>query len=538
MITRIARKFESVTIARIARGILNTVINTAKQGVSDLYKWSQARNGAFAKAVDNITQDFRYIADIVGTIFGPFIEALEPVVRRIADAFANATEKVNQFFAALLGRNGYYKALRVAKEYAGIQNQLLGFDELNVLNGSNGSGASGFEWIDYIPQKLSALGTLVTGIGLLEAAAGLVLLVMGHPWIGAALMAAGFSKVVAARTSDGSEISEKVNRTLGIISLIAGGAALALGMIVMPHNMPLGVALVAIGAAELVSAVALNWDGISEKISSICGDLTAFIGAELLVLGSVLLFANPAAWPLALGLLAAGAAGLAAAQKPKWDEIVKSMQDPLYRLTILLGASELALGAILLFSGAGTGIGLALMLAGAASLTNAKSISEWGGELITELDGVLGRLVEKINSWWKENITDKLDAAKTKFSQIFDRTYNVNYAFYPDGTMKTPHFDPVIGDIVWRAKGGPVDQGTLFYAGEAGPEVVTSFNNQSTVYNEDQLAGSLSTANQNVVAAVYDMANAIVSAIVQKDTGINVNDVLNAVNTQSLRYGL
>ena len=224
--------------------------------------------------------------------------------------------------------------------------------------------------------------------------------------------------------------------------------------------------------------------------------------------------------------------------------MVTAMKDPVSRLMMLLSGSMLAIGAILLFSGAGIGLGLGLMLAGAAGLATTMTFPEWGNKLFEEIGRVLDNIAEKIKTWWKEHITDRLQTTLNTISRIgewiksiFDRSYSVNYTM-EDITGKTPHYDPYTGQVYYYAQGGLPKTGTLFYAGESGPELVTSFNNQATVYNETQLSGSLAQANQGVIAAVYDMANAVVNAIENVDTSININDVRNAINGTNLRYGI
>ena len=88
------------------------------------------------------------------------------------------------------------------------------------------------------------------------------------------------------------------------------------------------------------------------------------------------------------------------------------------------------------------------------------------------------------------------------------------------------------------ASGGYPQEGSLFYAGEQGAELVAQIGGRTGVMNTDQMAQSLASANEGVVMAITAMSNAVVSAINRKDTSININDVRRAMNSMKLRYGV
>lgn len=548
LIGRVARKFESVMIARIARGLLNAIINSARTGVQDLYKWSQSHNGMFAKAMDSIKEDFRYIADIVGSIVGPFIEELAPVIRNIADAFAEAAERANQFFAILLGRNGYYKAIRMAQQFGSLQNQLLGFDELNVLKGDTGSGGGNFEWLGLTQDKLDGLGQLISAGGYVQMGVGAILLFMGHPLVGAALIASGFANVIAAQGS--SDIESKLQKKLKRISLIAAGSELALGAILIAvGRIPLGVGLLIAGIAGSVSAVALNWDAIVEHVKGPFALLSVVLGAFSLALGAVLM-GVPGAWGFGLALIMAGAAGLATPIIANKDAIVNWVRTTFVNILTVVSSLTIAVGGILMLSPATFGIGLALLAAGFAAKAAAHAINPQAAEetirnmlnaINTTVRQIWGGLVDwvvgKWNSIWS-GLKSAFERIDSWLAETFGKRYGLKIDMPGNWTDSYINYHDNMYLPELYASGGTPRTGSLFYAGEAGPELVTSFNGQSTVYNETQLTGSLADANQNVVNAIYDAAANLIAAVSSKDLTIDVNDMRNAFNTQSLRYGL
>lgn len=81
-----------------------------------------------------------------------------------------------------------------------------------------------------------------------------------------------------------------------------------------------------------------------------------------------------------------------------------------------------------------------------------------------------------------------------------------------------------------RASGGTVDKGDLFIAGEAGPEIVTSFGGESTVMNMDQI---ISTIAQSVA-----MANGgDITIPISLDGNMLDKVIVTAQQRQSLRSG-
>lgn len=106
----------------------------------------------------------------------------------------------------------------------------------------------------------------------------------------------------------------------------------------------------------------------------------------------------------------------------------------------------------------------------------------------------------------KSNTSSAIENIKTKFSSFFDTIANgvnqltnsfsnLNTVGKATGTQPTHTTRPRVN---LRASGGTVDKGDLFIAGEAGPEIVTSFGGESTVMNMDQI---ISTIAQSVALA-------------------------------------
>lgn len=178
--------------------------------------------------------------------------------------------------------------------------------------------------------------------------------------------------------ADAPDFDSVVGQKLDALTAIVSGALLALGAILVfsGANVPLGLGLMAIGALGLAATIMANWDTIQDALQGPIGVITAIISAALLAIGAILLFSGGNI-PLGLGLIAAGAAGLAATINANWETIQQAMQGPLGKLLVLVSGALLVLGAVLVFSGANIAMGLALIVAGAVGLATYASVVNW-----------------------------------------------------------------------------------------------------------------------------------------------------------------
>jgi hypothetical protein len=144
-------------------------------------------------------------------------------------------------------------------------------------------------------------------------ALGIILLfiggVVGTP-IAIGMIIAGGALIVSAVAAQAAFAPDDIAAWLSLILGIAGGALLALGVILcMVGSVPLGVGMIIAGAVALVSAVALNSDAVVEAIKGPLGVIMAIVGGALLVLG-IILVCTGVGIPLGIALIAAGAVSL------------------------------------------------------------------------------------------------------------------------------------------------------------------------------------------------------------------------------------
>ena len=111
-------------------------------------------------AIRNLQTALNGLKGSLATAFAPIFTAVAPALTYLINMLTAAMNALGAFFAALTGQNSYKKAVGVAKAAGGsasksakkakkdvkdLKRELMGFDELNVLNGDkdNGSGGGG-----------------------------------------------------------------------------------------------------------------------------------------------------------------------------------------------------------------------------------------------------------------------------------------------------------------------------------------------------------------------------------------------------------
>jgi hypothetical protein len=232
----------------------------------------------------------------------------------------------------------------------------------------------GLNWNAVTTALTSPIGTVVglfAGLALLALGAILtfsgVALALGIP-----LMVVGAATLAAEASLNWDSVKSALQGPIGKIIALVGAAFLVLGAVLAFSGvaLPLGIALMAIGAASLAAVAALNWETIKTALQGPIGEVVAAVSIAFLAIGAILAFSG-VGLPLGIALMAVGAAGLTAVVALNWDTIITALQGPIGLVTALVGVSLLALGAILCFSGVGIPLGIGLLAAGGVSLAAA-----------------------------------------------------------------------------------------------------------------------------------------------------------------------
>lgn len=273
-----------------------------------------------------------------------------------------------------------------------LKKSLAGFDELNTLSQDTSSGASsgggssagvgGVGGLSLGKAKgsgiseevnstiLSIMG--VVGVGLV--AIGLILCVTGNiAWgVGFIIAGAGLLGVTMA-TLKSDAISQEVKDSLSNVLLITGIVAIIVGILCcIAQFWGVGIGLIVTGALTVGGTVALNWQGIKNKVNEALENKT--LTKHLLVIG-VLLLGNPVFWSLAIPMIAVGVAGIAKQQKITFEKIkntIKAVFKEIGDWVKIFGT--LVLGIMLCVSGVGLPLGIALILSGAGHIADKVTI--------------------------------------------------------------------------------------------------------------------------------------------------------------------
>lgn len=227
-------------------------------------------------------------------------------------------------------------------------------------------------------------GDLSNALSILTAIVSGALLAMGALFaftgvdipLGIALMAAGAVGMVTAIGLNWDSMSDPLRRTIGMLEAIVGGALLTFGAILAltGANVPLGVAMIAAGAVSVASAVALNWNSLTGDVQDSVLSIVAIVSGALIGIGAILALTGVATG-LGIGMIAAGAVGLAATVGLNWDTMPDNIKKTITKILLVVGAASIAIGMILAFTGAATPLGVGLILAGAAALGTAVALN-------------------------------------------------------------------------------------------------------------------------------------------------------------------
>lgn len=117
-IERFLTAIKRVMFYRVVRSVLRSIANAFKEGISNLYQWSAAVNGSFAKSMDRIATSTLYLKNSLGAMLAPIIERLAPVLEWIIDRIVDVINWINKLFAALSGSQTYTVAKKVATKWA------------------------------------------------------------------------------------------------------------------------------------------------------------------------------------------------------------------------------------------------------------------------------------------------------------------------------------------------------------------------------------------------------------------------------------
>lgn len=360
------------------------------------------------------------------------------------------------------------------------------------------------DWGELSERTKTMIATIMAIAGGAFLAIGLILIGTGVKMpLGIAMVAIGAAMMVAAVALKWNEMSQKTKDLITAIMLVVGVAFLAIGFIVISYSLPLGIALIALGAVALATVFALNWNKIKWNIETVVYAIMAVVSLALLVIGSILAFTG-VNMPLGIALIAAGAIGLCTSSVALlWNSLSESVKNEISVIMAIVGAALLVLGIILCATGVALPLGIALIAAGAVSLVtvtalNKDAVANWISDVWARIKNFwnahIGYVFKK--EWWSRKfdcIKQGMKDALNGVIGIVERTINNIVSKLNSFSIKIPNWVPTYGGsslgfnipyahLPRLAKGGIVNnpgRGRAVIAGEAGAEAILPLQNNT-----------------------------------------------------------
>lgn len=404
-------------LGRVKKLAVNAfVFNLISKGFSELTNWI----GKVIQADDEASAAIAQLKGALLTMVQPIVSIVVPAFTALVNVLTRVITLISRLFGNLFGLSysdtkasakALYEKTNAIEEVGGAAKEasryLAGFDELNVMQDNSDSGSLGsiadtsspdFDFdTALITDKLDQIAVYVAG-SLLALGAVLTFSGASIP-LGLGLMALGAVTLAAEIRENWGAMDSEVGNAINIVLGTLAAAGLVIGAILAfsGANIPLGIGLMAVGAAALGTVVALNWDSISNNIEEILCALELVLGAAVLAIGAILTFTG-ANVPLGVAMLVAGAYALYQATVVNWDTLSQALQGPIGAITAMVSAALLVLGIILVATGAGVPLGVALIMAGAGALVKVASVNwNWMQEKLSEV-------WRNVSHWFMTNV--------------------------------------------------------------------------------------------------------------------------------------
>lgn len=360
---------------------------------------------------------------VVNTVLIPILQ----VATQILNIFTLGLQSLFNLSGGILGdevieqqKASYNQQKKITEETENtgeaLKDYTAGFDELNTIQKDSGGKDNGFsndfnvskqeaqdtsknsKKISKDIQKtlLSIMGVVATAL----VAVGLILLFTGNIGWGIGFIVAGAGilgvTMVASSEFDYHGIIQMLTTIMGI----AGGALLALGIMLLYIGGVVGkgiaIGMIIAGGALIVSAVTAQMGLVPGDVKAWLSLIMGIAGGALLAIGVILCIVGSVA--LGVGMIVAGAVGIVSAVALNTDTVVKLIKSPIGAIMSIVGGALLAIGIILVCTGVALPLGIGLIAAGAVSLVTPIALN-WNA-ILDKIKSV----VKAVKAYWNANI--------------------------------------------------------------------------------------------------------------------------------------
>lgn len=550
-----------IAFYRAIRTAIKNISSAVREGLTNLETYSRTVGTAFAPAVDNLRQHVLLLKNAFATALRPVIEALIPIIIRLVDWFSRAADFVAQVMSVLTGKvdaNGRYTKAVLSdlqqsnKQAKELRRTLLGFDEINRLDGDTGSGESTSGGLQFTQADVSEKAQAVAE-KIAKWVEKIKDFINGIDWATVLKVVAVIAAVVA-----GIKLFEKLKKVWDVLKSIGTVLKTILG-----HISPIGAAVL------IVIAIFALW---GDKIAAWCRKAKKDIKDFFKSMKTDSKFFN------ALGELIGDVFGLAL-------DIIADLAEAVYKLVhgdfkgawealkrlfadIILGLAKIIDGIVNIVIGAAADIwnfALVPLINGIATVfakidvfftnlwidikiwfyTAIAWIIDRLNELLSKVESMINKAIEAYNKLTGSNVKPislQIDSAKvdskieelrkTKLPPITEQVQVVGKWTPTQVTLATDLATKALDALGLKvnklgqavasvggavgmasgqsatlrfnfqkyASGGFPPVGTLFWAGERGAEYVGDIGGRTGVMNTDQMANAMYSAMVSALA--------------------------------------
>lgn len=355
----------------------------------------------------------------------------------------------------------------------------------------------GWDWEtlrEDIKKAFKSYRKLITKVAVGLAAIGMILLFIPTQKLRGISMIIASGVLMAANVAfNWTELRQDIKQAFKnykklITAVAVGIAAIGTILLFIPTQRLRGISMLIASGVLMAANVALNWDDLKADVETAFekfGPLFAAVGLGSMVAGILLLFCGPQYLPQGIALLVGGGFLTAGTIAFNWDGILTGLQNAWIKIKQWWNSN----------------------VKGSINKTVNWLEKTLGWDV--NGDGKIAGLQEDFASTLESSSSGKLhggtsykfgDTTSDNGSGIEGQTRTKNIT----GTGKDVYVRmPNVGDYVvldtkqykntvsTKAVGGIAQQGSLFYAGEAGPEFIGSMGNSSAVANTGQMTDAI-----------------------------------------------
>lgn len=316
--------------------------------------------------------------------------------------------------------------------------------------------------IDTIKAHIADLEVFAAGAFL---GIGLVLALTGaNVPLGLGLIAVGALTMAHALSENWDYLTDTTKSKLMTLENAIYGAEFGVGLVLALSgvNIPLGIGLMAMGALGFAHNAALNWDEMPKTLKKKIKDIEDIVGLASLGVGALLTFTNVNV-PLGLALMAVGAANLVKAASLGDSGLVETIRKTLGEIMYLVGISLAAIGLILLMVPGARTIGLGLIASGMMAFGTGMVLEPSGFLRLCEtINGGIQSIVSWVTTLFQraKDATAQLnEMVKARANMSVEESNHLLYDNYGGGYASGGF--PDTGELFVAREAGPELVGTI-----------------------------------------------------------------------------